>query len=146
MQTAAPPYDPSNVFARILRGELPCHKIYEDENTFAFMDIMPRSGGHVLVIPKAPSRNILDAAPEDLAHVMAAAQKIARAAMEAFDAQGITIVQSSERAAEQVVFHFHMHVLPRYDGAALKPPGQKGDDAGIAGDAAKLREALATLP
>ncbi|MBO0753429.1 MAG: HIT domain-containing protein, partial [Bradyrhizobiaceae bacterium] len=84
-------YDPNNVFAKILRGEMPCHKVYEDERAFAFLDIMPRVPGHTLVIPKAPARNILDIAPDDLAYVIKVAQKIARAGMKVFDADGITV-------------------------------------------------------
>ena len=84
-------YDTNNIFAKILRGEIPCHKVYGDEHTFAFMDIMPRCPGHTLVIPKAPARNIFDIAPEDYAHVARAAQTIAKAAMRAFEADGITI-------------------------------------------------------
>ncbi|MEA3021654.1 MAG: histidine triad family protein, partial [Alphaproteobacteria bacterium] len=103
-----PSYDPNNVFAKILRGELPCHKVYEDDRAFAFLDIMPRAPGHTLVIPKAPARNILDVAPDDLAHVMAIAQKIARAALKVFGADGITVQQFNEPAGGQVVFHLHV--------------------------------------
>src|SRR6201992_182385 len=102
MDRAMTAYDPNNIFAKILRGEFPCYKVYEDEHTFAFLDIMPRCPGHTLVIPKAPARNILDIAPDDLAHVARAAQKIARAAMTAFSAQGITLQQFSEPASGQV--------------------------------------------
>lgn len=142
MTDAAPAYDNDNVFARILRGELPCHKIHEDEHTLAFMDIMPRGPGHALVIPKEPFRNILDATPEALARVMAVAQTIARAGLKAFGAEGVTIQQFSEPAGGQEVFHLHVHVLPRFTGVTLRPPGQRGDDAEIARNAAKLREAL----
>src|SRR5215467_12366781 len=115
-------YDPTNVFARILRGELPSYKVYDDDRAFAFLDIMPRAPGHTLVIPKAPARNILDAAPDDFAHVMKVAQKIARVGMRMFDADGVTLQQFSEPAGGQVVFHLHVHVIPRKDGIALKPP------------------------
>lgn len=132
-------YDPNNVFAKILRGELPCHKIYEDEKTLAFMDIMPRADGHALVIPKAPSRNVLDIAPEDLAAVMTTAQKVARAALKAFNAEGITIQQFNESAGGQVVFHTHVHVLPRHNGVALKPhTGEMADPEVLKEHAAKL--------
>src|SRR5213075_1699679 len=97
-----PAYDSNNIFAKILRGELPCHKVYEDERAFAFLDIMPRAPGHTLVLPKAPARNLLDADPGDLAHVMQAAQKIARAAIKAFNADGITVQQFNESAGGQV--------------------------------------------
>jgi hypothetical protein len=88
-----PSYDPNNIFAKILRGELPCYKVYEDDKVLAFLDIMPRSPGHTLVLPKAPARNILDIGGEDLAHVMTTAQRVAKAAMKAFSADGITIQQ-----------------------------------------------------
>jgi histidine triad (HIT) family protein len=117
-----PVYDTDNIFAKILRGELPCHKVYEDERAFVFLDIMPRAPGHALVIPKAPARNLLDVAPEDLAHVMKLAQKVARAAMTAFGADGITVQQFNESAGGQVVFHLHVHVIPRKEGVAMKPP------------------------
>ncbi|OYX87250.1 MAG: HIT family protein, partial [Xanthobacter sp. 35-67-6] len=96
--TSAPAYDPQNIFARILRGEIPCFKIYEDERAFAFLDIMPRAPGHALVIPKAPARNILDIAPDDLAHVAQVAQKVAKAGKAVFRADGITLMQFSEAA------------------------------------------------
>src|SRR5262245_51501328 len=106
-------YDPNNIFAKILRGELPSHKVYEDNRAFAFLDIMPRAAGHTLVIPKAPARNILDIKPDDLAHVMQVAQKIAQIAIKVFDADGITVQQFNEPAGGQVVFHLHVHVIPR---------------------------------
>jgi histidine triad (HIT) family protein len=137
-------YDPNNVFAKILRGEMPCHKVYEDERAFAFLDIMPRGPGHTLVIPKAPARNILDIAPDDLAHVMKVAQKIARAGMKAFDADGVTVQQFSEPAGGQVVFHLHVHVMPRKNGVALKPPASfKEDSAVLAEQASRLAAAIA---
>ena len=86
-----PTYDASNIFAKILRGELPCYKVYEDDKTLAFLDIMPRAPGHVLVLPKAPVRNILDIAPDDLAHVIKVAQKIAKVSVEVFGADGVTV-------------------------------------------------------
>src|SRR6516164_11446514 len=117
-----PSYDPNNVFAKILRGELPCHKVYEDDRAFAFLDIMPRAPGHALVVPKAPARNILDVDPDVLAHVMKVAQKIAKVGMKVFNADGITVQQFSEPAGGQVVFHLLVHVMPRKIGLALKPP------------------------
>ena len=136
-------YDPTNLFAKILRGELPSYKVYEDDRAFAFLDIMPRSPGHTLVIPKAPARNILDVAPDDLAHVMKVVQKIARAAMGVFDADGVTVQQFSEPAGGQVVFHLHVHVMPRRAGVALKPPASfKEDPAVLADQARKLAVAL----
>lgn len=136
-------YDPSNVFAKILRGELPAHKVYEDETTLAFMDVMPRADGHVLVIPKRPSRNLLDADPEDLKAVIVTAQRIARAVMTAMDADGITLQQFSESAGGQVVFHLHVHILPRHDGVALRPhTGQMADPETLKAHAEAIRRAL----
>jgi histidine triad (HIT) family protein len=118
-------YDQNNIFAKILRGEMPAYKVYEDDRALAFLDIMPRAPGHTLVLPKSPARNILDADPEDLAHVAKVAQKIARAALKAFDADGITVQQFNEPAGGQVVFHLHVHVIPRRDGVAMKPPASE---------------------
>jgi len=139
----APAYDPTNIFARILRGELPAHKVYEDDNTLAFLDIMPRCPGHTLVIPKNPARNILDIAPEDLAHVMKTAKTIAIAAKAAFKADGVTLQQFSEEAGGQVVFHLHVHIIPRHLGVPMKPPASEMETpAVLAEHAALLRAAL----
>jgi histidine triad (HIT) family protein len=136
-------YDENNPFARILRGELPSHKIYEDDHTFAFMDIMPRTDGHCLVIPKQPSRNLLDADPETLARVMATVQKVARAAKEAFNADGLSVDQFNEAPAGQTVFHLHFHVLPRFEGVALRPhAGEMADHAVLAEHATRIRALL----
>ena len=142
MTSATPAYDPNNVFAKILRGEMPCHKVYEDEKCLVFMDIMPRADGHALVIPKAPSRNIHDAAAEDLQHLIVIAQKIARAGKAAFKADGTTIAQFSESAGGQVVFHTHIHVMPRLDGVELRPSGIMADMALVAEHAKMLAAAL----
>jgi len=120
-----PAYDQNNIFAKILRGELPSYKVYEDDKTFAFLDIMPRAPGHTLVLPKAAARNILDVSPDDFAHVAKVAQKIAKAAMTAFAADGVTIQQFNEGAGGQVVFHLHMHVIPRKSGVPMKPPASE---------------------
>ncbi len=128
MPASMPAYDSNNIFAKILRGEFPCHKVYEDDHVLAFLDIMPRSPGHTLVIPKAPARNILDITPKDYAHVACGAHKIAAAAMIAFKADGITVQQFNEAAGGQVVFHLHMHVMPRHDGIALLPPASRKED------------------
>jgi histidine triad (HIT) family protein len=137
------PYDPSNIFAKILRGELPCHKIYEDAETFAFMDIMPRGDGHFLVIPKKPSRNVFDADPDSLAAVHKTAQKLAKVAVRAFGADGVTIQQFNEQAGGQVVFHLHVHVIPRFEGVALKPhTGRMEKPEVLAANAEKIRAAL----
>jgi len=139
-------YDPDNIFAKVLRGELPCHRVYEDDRALVFLDIMPRVPGHALVIPKAPARNILDVAPDDLAHVMTIAQKIARAGMKAFDAEGVTVQQFSEPAGGQVVFHLHVHVMPRRSDVALKPPASfKEDPAVLAEQARRLAAAVAEV-
>jgi histidine triad (HIT) family protein len=138
-----PSYDPNNIFAKILRGELPAHKIYEDDKVFSFLDIMPRTPGHALVIPKAPARTILDIAPDDLAHVIRTTQKVARAAMTVFSADGMTIQQFNEPAGGQVVFHLHVHVIPRKNGVAMKAPASfKEDPAVLADQAARLAAAL----
>jgi histidine triad (HIT) family protein len=130
-------YDPNNIFAKILRGEMPCYKVYEDDKAFAFLDIMPRAPGHTLVLPKAPARNVLDVAPDDLAHVTKVAQKIAKAGMQVFAADGITIQQFNESAGGQVVFHLHVHVIPRQDGVALKPPASVKEAPEVLADQAK---------
>ncbi len=142
MSDQPPPYDPENVFAKIMRGELPCFEVYQDDHTLAFLDIMPRSDGHTLVIPKAPSRNLLDATPEDVSRAAVAAQKVAGAVKTAFGADGVALWQFSESAAGQVVFHLHFHVVPRYDGLDLRPVGQKADDAVLDEHAQRIREAL----
>ena len=136
-------YDSGNIFAKILRGELPAHKIYEDEATFAFMDIMPRGDGHSLVIPKKPSRNILDVDSGSLAAVMDTVRKVARASVSAFGADGVTIQQFNEQAGGQVVFHLHVHVIPRFEGVGLKPhTGAMEKPEVLAANAEKLRAAL----
>ena len=138
-----PAYDPQNPFAKILRGEFPCFKVYEDDHVLAFLDIMPRAPGHTLVIPKVPARNILDISAEDFAHVARGAHKIAAAAMKAFEADGITVQQFNEAAGGQVVFHLHMHVMPRHDGVALLPPASRKEDLKVLEDnATKLIAAL----
>ncbi|WP_085465550.1 HIT family protein [Mesorhizobium australicum] len=139
-------YDPSNVFGKILRGELPAHKLYEDADTFAFMDIMPRGDGHCLVIPKAPSRNILDVSEESLAAVARTTQKLARAVVKAFSADGVTVQQFNETAGGQVVFHLHVHVIPRFEGVALKPhTGQMEKPEVLTANADKIRAALSEI-
>jgi histidine triad (HIT) family protein len=138
-----PAYDPQNPFAKILRGEFPCYKVFENEHVLAFLDIMPRSPGHTLVIPKAAARNILDVSADDYAHVARGTHKIAAAAMKAFKADGITVQQFNEPAGGQVVFHLHMHVMPRYDSIALLPPASRREDLKVLEDnATKLIAAL----
>lgn len=136
-------YDTNNIFAKILRGEIPCHKVYEDEHTLAFMDVMPQADGHTLVIPKMPSRNLLDADPKALGSLMASVQKVANAVKQAFGAEGILIQQFNEPAAGQTVFHLHFHVLPRSAGVPLRPhTGKMADHAVLAEHAARIRAAL----
>ncbi len=137
-----PNYDPSNVFARILRGEMSAHKVYEDDRAFAFLDIMPRAPGHTLVIPKSPARTILDIAPDDLAHLIKVTQTIARAAVSVFAADGLTIQQFNEPAGGQLVFHLHIHVIPRKMGVPLKPPASAKEESAVLSDQA-LRLAAA---
>ena len=138
-----PDYDKANIFAKILRGELPCHKVYEDEKTFAFLDIMPRAPGHTLVLPKAPARNILDVTAEDFSAVARTAQRIAKAGMAVFEADGITLHQFSESAGGQVVFHLHVHVIPRKAGVPLKPAAsEKEKPEVLAEQARRLSAAL----
>jgi len=138
-------YDTDNIFAKILRGELPSHMVYEDADTFVMMDIMPRATGHCLVLPKAPARDILDISEEALAAVTRTTRKIAAAAKTAFDADGITIQQFNEAAGGQVVFHLHVHIIPRQSGESLRPhTGQMEDQAVLKANAEKLRAALNT--
>ena len=142
--TDMPAYDDQNIFAKILRGELPSHMVREDDHTLAIMDIMPRGDGHVLVLPKAPSRNIFDIDTANLARTMEAVQIVSRAVMKAFGADGVTIQQFNEPASGQVVFHTHFHVIPRFDGVKLKPhTGEMADQAVLAANAEKIRAALA---
>jgi histidine triad (HIT) family protein len=137
-------YDPDNIFAKILRGEIPSERVYEDAHTIAIMDIMPRTDGHVLVLPKNPSRNIFDAAGDDLAASIRAVQKLSRAVKTAFAADGVTVQQFNEPAGGQMVFHTHFHVMPRHHGVDLKPhSGKMADPKLIAANAEKIRAALA---
>src|ERR1700759_3011810 len=124
-------YDPNTPFAKILRGEFPCHKVYEDDHVLAFLDIMPRVPGHTLVIPKAPARNILDIKVDDYLHVARATHKIATAAKQAFDAAGATVQQCNGPAGGQVVFPLHVHVMPRHDGVQRLAPASRKEDVKV---------------
>ena len=136
-------YDPINIFAKILRGEMPATKVYEDEVALAFMDIMPRGDGHVLVIPKVPARGILDMPGEALGPYMQRVQKVAAAVKAGMGADGLTLQQFNETSGGQVVFHIHFHVLPRWEGVALKPhSGQMEKPEVLAAHAAKIRAAM----
>ena len=138
-----PAYDPDNVFAKILRGEIPCAKVYEDEHTLAFMDVMPQGEGHTLVIPKAPARGLLDASPDSLAALTGTLQKVAAAVRRAFDADGLTVFQYNEPAGGQTVFHLHFHVVPRREGVPLKRhEGGMADPTLLAEHAERIRAAL----
>ena len=139
-----PAYDQNNIFAKILRGELPCYKVYEDDKALAFLDIMPRAPGHTLVLPKAPARNILDVPAEVLGHVAMVAQKVAKAGMKAFNADGITIQQFNEGAGGQVVFHLHVHVIPRKQGVGMKPPASEKEKPEVLAEQAKKLAATIT--
>lgn len=136
-------YDPNNIFARILRGEVPAYRVHEDERTLAFLDVMPQSDGHTLVLPKAPAENLFDLDPEMAAAVMRAGQRIAGAVKRAFNADGITLMQFNGPVAGQTVFHFHLHVVPRYAGQPLRSHGRKMADAALLEEhARRIREAL----
>ncbi|THF59846.1 HIT family protein [Ollibium composti] len=137
-------YDDTNIFAKILRGELPSHRVYEDEATIAFMDVMPQGIGHTLVVPKAPSRNLLDADPAIFGPLFATVQKLARAVKTAFDADGVVVMQFNEAASGQSVYHLHVHVIPRFEGVPLKPhTGAMEKPEVLAANAEKIRAALA---
>jgi histidine triad (HIT) family protein len=137
------PYDDSNIFAKILRHEVPSHKVYEDADTLVFMDVMPQAPGHTLIVPKAPSRNVLDADPEVLARVAPVVQRIARAVKGAFAADGVTVLQFNELASGQTVFHLHYHVIPRHEGIPLMPHGRQMEKPEVlATNAEKIRKAL----
>lgn len=140
---AETPYDPQNIFAKILRGEIPSHRVYEDESVVAFMDVMPQGPGHTLVVPKAPSRNLLDADPATLGPLFTIVQKVTLAVKKAFGADGATILQFNEPASGQTVYHLHVHVIPRFEGIALKPhTGNMEKPEVLAENADKIRRAL----
>jgi histidine triad (HIT) family protein len=138
------PYDDGNIFAKILRGEIPSHKVYEDDATVAFMDVMPQGPGHLLVVPKTPSRNLLDATPETLAALLPVVRTLARAVQTAFAADGVTVLQFNEPAAGQTVFHLHVHIIPRFEGIALTGhSGAMEKPEVLAANAEKILQALA---
>ena len=136
-------YDPSNIFGKILRGEIPAHKVYEDDIALVMMDIFPQSRGHVLVIPKAASRNLLDADPATLSAVIPLVQKIGKAVKQATRADGIRLAQFNEAPAGQTVFHLHFHIIPVYEGVALGAhAGGKADEAELAALAREIAAAI----
>jgi histidine triad (HIT) family protein len=137
-------YDPDNIFAKILRGAIPCHRVFEDEVALAFMDIMPRVDGHCLVIPKAPARTMLDMTPEAFGALASRVRRVAAAAVAATGADGLTLQQFNEAAGGQEVFHVHVHVLPRHAGVPIRPPGgPMADGTVLAAQAEKIKAALA---
>ena len=136
-------YDPTNIFAKILRGELPCHKVYEDDKALVMMDIFPQSKGHTLVIPKAASRNLLDADPAALSAVMPLVQRVARAVQAVTRADGLRLAQFNEAPAGQTVFHLHFHIIPAYEGVPLGAHATgRADDAELAQLARDIAAAL----
>ena len=136
-------YDDGNIFAKVLRGEIPCHKLYEDEDTLAFLDIMPRTEGHTLVITKEKARDLFDIRPEALGKLMAVVQKLAPKIKEAVGAEGVLIQQFNGAAAGQTVFHLHVHIVPRKEGEPLKPhAGVMADQVKLAATAEKIRKKL----
>jgi histidine triad (HIT) family protein len=136
-------YDTNNVFAKILRGEIPAYKVLETDDVIVFMDVMPQAPGHALIVPKAASRNLLDADPAVLARILPVVQRVAQASKEAFAADGISVFQYNEAAGGQSVFHLHFHVVPRHDGVPMqRHTGAMEDGAVLAANAEKLRKAL----
>ncbi|MER9302308.1 HIT family protein [Mesorhizobium sp. M0496] len=136
-------YDTDNIFARILRGEIPSHRVYEDDAFIAFMDVMPQGPGHTLVVPKVPSRNLLDADPSIFGPLFTVVQKLAQAVKKAFSADGVTVMQFNEPASGQTVYHLHVHVIPRFDGVPLKPhTGEMEKPEVLVENAEKIRAAL----
>ena len=135
-------YDDQNIFARILRGELPAIKIYEDEQVLAFMDIMPQAEGHTLVIPKTPAVTLLDLPADAAAYTIQIVQKIARAIETALDAKGIVLMQLSGEAAGQTVPHVHFHLIPSTIHQLGRHAAQIGDQAKIQALAEKIKAAL----
>ena len=136
-------YDENNIFAKVLRGEIPCHKIYEDDDTLAFLDIMPRADGHALVITKEKAQDLFDLSPSGLAKLMAVVQKLAPKISEAIGAEAVLIQQFNGAAAGQTVFHLHVHIIPRKERQALKPhAGEMADQTALAVTAEKIRKTL----
>ena len=139
-----PAYDPNNIFAKILRSEAPCVRVYEDSDALAFMDVMPRAEGHTLIVPKIAARNIFDIPEDALARLMPAVKRLAVAVKTAMVADGVSLQQFNETAGGQMVFHLHFHILPRWEGVALRPPGGPFVPASeLEPHAAKIRKALA---
>ena len=137
------PYDENNIFAKILRGEASAHRVYEDEHTMAFMDVMPQADGHTLVLPKAAAENLFDLDPEAATHVTRTVQVVASAVRRAFQPDGIIIMQFNGPAAGQTVFHYHVHIIPRWEGNSLRGHGRgMADDEALARHAEQIRAVL----
>ncbi len=137
-------YDPTNIFARILRGEAAAAKVYEDDQICVFMDAFPQSPGHVLVIPKTPARNLLEAPPDIIAPLMSAVQRVAKAVHSALSPDGLIVSQFNGASAGQTVFHLHVHIIPRYEGQALHGHGRAAmaDMETLKAQAARIAAAL----
>lgn len=136
-------YDPNNVFAKILRDEIPAAKVYEDQHSLAFMDAMPQCDGHTLVIPKTPAEDFLDVPPEALGELIKTTQRVAKAVYKAFQPAGLRIMQFTKPAAGQTVFHLHFHIIPAYQGMELRMHAKElADRAKLAEHAARIRAAL----
>lgn len=137
-------YDNSNIFARILRGEIPAHKVFEDDSALAFMDVMPQAEGHTLVVPKVAAENLFDLPPADLGRLIQVTQQVAVAVRSAFQPDGLTLMQFNGPEAGQTVFHIHFHIVPRYAGVGLRSHSrQMADNALLATHAERIRAALA---
>lgn len=135
-------YDDQNIFARILRGELPAFKVYEDEQVLAFMDVMPQAEGHTLVIPKTPAVTLLDLNPEAAAYTIQIVQKVAKAIEKALDVKGIVLMQLSGAAAGQTVPHVHFHLIPTSVHELGKHAAKMGDMEQIKAIGEKIKAAL----
>jgi len=139
-------YDSNNIFAKILRGEIPAYKVHEDNHVLAFMDVMPQSDGHALVIPKVHATNLFEIDAESLGNLMVATQTVAKAAKQAFNADGVTVMQFNGSAAGQTVFHLHFHVIPRYEGKPLRSHAREmADGKLLAAQAEQLKAVLKTI-
>jgi histidine triad (HIT) family protein len=138
-------YDDANIFAKILRGEVPCAKVYEDQHILAIMDLFPQSRGHALVIPKAgQARHLLDASPQTLETLIVGVQKVARAVRAALKPDGVVVTQFNGASAGQTVYHLHFHVIPRYEGAPLAAhAGRMADAAELAQLAERIAQHVA---
>lgn len=143
---STPGYDAGNIFAKIIRGEAPCYRVHEDDQTLAFMDIMPQAEGHTLVIPKFGAADLFGMPEDVLAATISTTQKVAAAVKEAFAAPGVMIAQLNGSAAGQTVFHLHFHILPRHDGIDLRMHARGMADRDVlAAHAERIRVALARM-